>query len=95
MKFEWDRQKSLSNREKHGVTFEEAVEVIDDPLHLSVVDQRFGHIEERWVTVGRTKGGYCTVVADLYFTEEGEEIVRIVSARRATRRERRQYEIEA
>lgn len=95
MKFEWDRRKSRANGVKHGVSFEEAAEVFEDPLHLSRLDKRFGYIEERWATVGRTHAGLHTVVAHLFFDSEGEEVIRIVSARRATANERRQYEIEA
>ena len=92
MRFEWDRRKSESNQKKHGVSFEEAREVFDDPLHLSILDHRFSYFEERWITVGQTVQRRVVVVANLYFDDNGEEVVRIISAREATANERRQYE---
>ncbi len=92
MRFEWDRRKSESNQKKHGVSFEEAREVFDDPLHLSILDHRFSYFEERWITVGQTVQRRVVVVANLYFDDDGEEVVRIISAREATANERRQYE---
>jgi len=92
VRFEWDRRKSESNQKKHGVSFEEAREVFDDPLHLSILDHRFSYFEERWITVGQTVQRRVVVVANLYFDDDGEEVVRIISAREATANERRQYE---
>jgi len=92
MKFEWDEVKSQSNLVKHGVSFQEASEVFSDPLHLSVLDQRFEYFEERWITVGLSNGKRLLVVANLYFDRKLEEVVRIVSAREATKNEQRQYE---
>ena len=63
-----------------------------DPLHISWLDERFSEFEERWVTVGQTVGGLTLIVANLFFSEQGEEVVRIVSARRATHPERQAYE---
>jgi uncharacterized DUF497 family protein len=90
--FEWDFKKNAENIKKHGISFEQAQEVSLDPLQLSVLDERFSYFEERWVTMGATESGEVVVVAHLYFVEEPEEKMRIVSARRATPRERRQYE---
>jgi len=92
MKFEWDPGKEVANRSKHGVSFEEASEVFDDPLHLSKLDHRFSYFEERWITVGRTSSRRLLVVANLFFDSEGNEIVRIISAREASVNERKQYE---
>ena len=92
MIFEWDFKKNAENIKKHGISFEQAQEVFLDPLQLSVLDERFSHFEERWVTMGATDNGEVVVVAHLYFVEEPEEKIRIISARRATPRERRQYE---
>lgn len=94
MEVEGDRRTSRANEATHGVSFAEAAEVFDDPLHLSRLDERFDYVEERWITVGRTRRGDCTVVAHLSFDSTGEETIRIVSARRATAGERRQYELE-
>jgi len=92
MKFEWDEVKSQSNFIKHGVTFEEASQVFEDPLHLSQLDHRFEYFEERWITVGQSKERRILVVANLYFDRDLEEVVRIISARGATKNEQRQYE---
>ena len=92
MRFEWDNRKNDANFKKHGVSFEEAREVFDDPLHLAVMDHRFSYFEERWITVGETKRRRVVVVANLYFDDDDEEVIRIISAREATSNERRQYE---
>jgi uncharacterized DUF497 family protein len=92
MRFEWDERKNERNARKHGVSFEEARTVFDDPLHLSLLDHRFSYFEERWITIGMTGEKGIVVAAHLYFDEEDEEVVRIISARRATRQEVAQYE---
>ena len=92
MKFEWDETKNLINQEKHGVSFEEAREVFDDPLQISKLDYRFNYFEERWITVGSTKKYQILVVANMFFSDDGEEIIRIISARKANTKERQSYE---
>jgi len=92
VRFEWDERKDRSNQRKHGVGFDEAAEVFADPLHLSWLDERFSAFEERWVTVGQTTEGVTLTVANLFFDERGDEVVRVISARRATNRERQAYE---
>lgn len=92
MQFEWDEQKNIQNHEKHGVTFEEAKEVFSDPLHIAKCDHRFSYFEERWITLGTTQKQKILVVANLFFTDDGEEIIRIISARKANNQEVKQYE---
>lgn len=92
MRFEWDSQKGLSNLDKHGVAFEEATEVFSDPLHISILDYRFSYFEERWITIGESHGRRLLVVANMFFDDQQEEIIRIISAREATVHERKQYE---
>jgi hypothetical protein len=92
VRFEWDERKNRANQRKHGVSFDDASKVFGDPLHVSWLDERFSTFEERWVTVGRTNSGLTLTVANLFFDEDGEAIVRLISARRATPRETRQYE---
>ena len=92
MKFEWNDEKNLTNQEKHGVSFEEAREVFEDPLQISKLDHRFNYFEERWITIGSTKQYQILVVANMFFTDEGEEIIRIISARKANINERKSYE---
>ncbi len=92
MLFEWDHQKDLLNQKKHGVSFKEAEEVFEDPLHISILDHRFSYYEERWLTIGKAKRARLLVLAHLFFNEEGEEVIRIISAREATIHEQRDYE---
>ena len=92
MQFEWNKQKSIINVKKHGVSFEDAREVFDDPLQISKLDHRYNYFEERWITLGSTKKEQILVVANLFFTDDGEEIIRIISARKANKLERNQYE---
>lgn len=77
---------------KHHVSFEEAREVFNDPLHIALLDERFTYLEERWITMGQTANRRLVVVANLCFDDDGEEVIRIISAREATRYEQRQYE---
>jgi len=93
IKFAWDEKKDTANKKKHGISFEEAAEVFDDPLHVSLLDHRFDYFDERWITIGATKNGVCIVVGHLYcFTENDEETIRIITARKASKKEREQYE---
>ncbi len=92
MKFEWDKEKSVCNLKKHGVSFEEAKEVFEDPFHISKLDYRFDYFEERWITLGSTTKDKILVVANMFFDENGEEIIRIISARKANQKERIFYE---
>ncbi len=92
MKFEWNEEKNRLNQKKHQVSFEEAKEVFNDPLQISKLDYRFSYFEERWITIGSTKEQKILVVANLFFDENGEEIIRIISARKANPKERKFYE---
>lgn len=87
--FEWDPRKDASNRQKHGVGFEEALTVFADPLGRIVEDRRHSEGELRLIILGRSVRGRLLAVM---FTERGEDRVRIISARRATRPERYDYE---
>ena len=92
MKYEWNEDKNKLNQEKHGISFEEAKEVFEDALQISRLDHRFSYFEERWITIGSTTKHKVLVVANLFFTDDGEEIIRIVSARKANKQERYSYE---
>ena len=93
LEFDWDPAKAASNRIKHGVTFEEAMTVFLDPLSLSRLDEDGGHVEERWVTLGRSTPGRLLVVVHIHVERTDDNVyIRIISARSATRREARQYE---
>ncbi|WP_284947391.1 BrnT family toxin [Acidisoma cladoniae] len=97
IRFEWDEAKSRSNQRKHGLSFEEASQVFNDPMHFSVLDRIEGH-EYRWRTLGLI-GGFMILMVAHTMTEtdaEGDsiDVIRIISARRADRMERRRYENE-
>lgn len=92
MRFEWDKSKNEINKRKHNISFEDAKEIFDDPLHISIMDKRYNYFEERWISIGQTHKKKLVVVANLYFDEDGEEIIRIISAREATIHEQKQYE---
>lgn len=90
--FSWDDTKNESNKSKHGVSFELAQLVFDDPLHITRQD-RTEKDELRWQTVGVVGDMVMLLVAHTWYeTEIGEEHVRIISARRATKIERKIYE---
>jgi len=92
LKFEWSDEKNRLNMQKHHVSFDEAKEVFSDPLHISKLDHRFDYFEERWITLGATNKEKILVVANIFFDENGEEIIRIISARKANEKERKFYE---
>ena len=87
MQFEWDPAKAARNLAKHGVAFEEASTVFGDLLAGTIPDPRHS-AEERLVTIGHSADGSLIVVVHV----ERDSRTRIISARRATRRERRRYE---
>ena len=91
MTFEWDERKNRTNRAKHGVSFEAATLVFDDP-HAVGVPERTEVGEERWKTVGMAAGVVPLLVVHTHREEDGEEYIRIISARKATPRERKTYE---
>ena len=86
--FEWDPQKAASNIAKHGVSFEEAATVFGDPLGRIVTDPRHSADEERFVLLGVSKDG--NLLAVMFVDRDGR--LRIISARKATRHERKDYE---
>jgi len=91
MRFVWDEKKSRRNRAKHKVSFETAARVFDDPRAISRSERIEGG-EERWQTLGLVGGIVVLLVAHLSYEEEGDEVIRVISARKATPRERRMYE---
>jgi hypothetical protein len=91
MRFIWEERKSRRNLAKHKVSFETAMLVFDDPRAISRLD-RIEHGEERWQTLGLAGGIVVLLVAHTYYDEDGEEVIRIISARKATPHERKMYE---
>ena len=90
MKFEWDSDKAFQNVNKHGVTFAEAQSVFDDPLYLDYYDDDHSESEQRFIRKAHSIREHLLVVS--YTDRDG--IIRIISARKATRKEKLNYESE-
>ncbi len=88
MNFEWDENKSIINFSKHGVSFEEAKTVFEDPLYIDFYDPAHSDQEERYLIVGESDQRRLLIVS---YTERGNSI-RIISAREVTRSEREVYQ---
>jgi uncharacterized protein len=95
LEFTWDPAKATSNLAKHGVAFAQGATVFADALALTVFDADHSEFEERWFTLGMASNGQLLAVSHTYTTTGvASARVRIISAREATRNERRQYEDE-
>jgi hypothetical protein len=91
--FEWDPRKARENQSKHKVSFERAAEVFRDPLALSIFDEEHSEQEQRWVTMGKDSHGSVLVLIHTFSEISSEECrIRIISARKAKKKESRQYE---
>ena len=90
MEFEWDPEKADQNLRQHGVAFTEGLTIFGDPLEVMVPDPDHSEGELRFLSLGRSEAGRLLVVS---YTERGSR-VRIISAREATPKERREYESE-
>lgn len=86
--FEWDAAKADENRRKHGVTFDEAITAFSDPLAMLLPDPDHSIGEQRYLVLGTSSQARLVVVA----VAERQSRTRLISARRASRKERRQYE---
>src|ERR1700720_1834614 len=91
VRFEWDEAKAESNLRKHRVRFEDAMLVFADPFALVEQDRSEGG-ELRWQTLGLVGGIVLLLVAHTVRTGEEDEIIRIISARKAVRKERKRYD---
>ena len=89
MKFEWDGQKNKANIRKHGIDFDDAKKMFNNPM-LVRLDTRDECGEDRWIGIGFLGD----IVAVVVFTERGDEAIRIISARKALSQERKNYEEE-
>jgi uncharacterized DUF497 family protein len=90
MRFDWDERKAAANRLKHGIAFDEAITAFDDPNALRAPDP--GHstpAERRSWLIGESDGGVLVVV---FTVRQPGDVVRLISARRASRKERKRYE---
>ena len=95
IRFEWDEAKNATNQRKRGISFEEATQVFKDPLFLLIEDHEVDS-EQRWHALGTTAD--ALILAVVHTTAEGLEdgtwieVIRIISARQASRKERKTYE---
>lgn len=91
--FEWDTRKAKSNFHKHQISFERAATIFRDPNLLSIPDEDHSEAEERWITMGLDESGILLVISHT-FKEFNDSIckIRIISARKATTTEEKQYE---
>lgn len=89
LRFDWDPRKAIANRAKHGVTFEEALTVFADEAALLIPDPDHSEAEERFVLLGMS--ALLRVLVVVHCDREPAGVIRIISARKATRSERRPY----
>ena len=88
LQFEWDSKKAQSNKRKHGITFEEASTIFGDPLSITIPDPAHSIGKDRFITLGISINDKLIVIVHT----DRDDIIRIISARKATRNERMQYE---
>ena len=91
MKFEWDSEKERANRQKHKISFLEACYVFADKYMLTLYDDEHSAKEDRWTTIGQSLSNRILVVVHTYRKIKDKEAVRIISARKATKHEEKQY----
>lgn len=90
--FDWDPNKARANRKKHGVSFEQASTIFLDPEMISVFDTEHSEDEDRWATMGIDSNGILLVVVHTFQQLDADSCrIRIISARKATRKESKQY----
>lgn len=85
--FEWDSDKAAINAKKHRVSFEEAKTVFDDPMFITFIDEEHSIDEERYITIGLSSRGRLLMVAHT----DRQDQIRIISVRKATKKEERFY----
>jgi uncharacterized DUF497 family protein len=91
--FEWDPKKAQESVKKHKVSFERAATVFKDAHAISIFDDEHSEDEDRWVTLGKDGGGILLVVCHTFrMIDESTYGIRIISSRKATKREAKQYE---
>lgn len=91
-RFHWDEAKAAANLRKHGVSFEQVKGVLNDPLSISLHDAHHDGTDERWFTIGSAGGALLAMTHTYEDLDSSRVRVRIISARRPTPDERRQYE---
>ena len=90
--FEWDPEKAKENWQKHGVRFEQAAAVFRDSRAMTLYDDEHSSTEERWITMGISASSILLVVHHTFRKEtKNSATIRLISSRKATRKERQQY----
>lgn len=92
MKFEWDKNKEKLNIQKHGVTFEQASYVFSDQFALNKFDNEHSENEDRWLLLGKSLNETLLLVVHRFVNDSGLELVRVISARKATKKEKQVYQ---
>jgi len=85
--FEWDQNKNAKNIKKHGISFDEAATIFDDPMFITVIDEEHSIDEERYITIGLSTDGKLLLVA--HTDRQGK--IRLISARKATKKDEKFY----
>ena len=85
-RFQWDEKKNTVNKKKHGVSFEDAAVIFRDPRRLELYDKAHSFFEDRWLMIGLNG----SIILTVFFTEKNDSI-RIISARKATKKEEEKY----
>jgi uncharacterized DUF497 family protein len=90
--FDWNPAKARQNFKKHGISFDRAARVFLDPFAISIFDERHSENEDRWVTIGAEANEVLLVVIHIFENIDADvSLVRIISARKATKAEMHQY----
>ncbi len=92
MRFEWDPKKEAINIQKHGITFGQASYVFADRYALNKYDEKHSEDEDRWLLLGKSMNEVLLVVVHTFKDQDGMGFVRIISARKASKSERKEYE---
>lgn len=92
MRFVWAPEKDKINVRKHNISFTQSCYVFSDPYSLTLFDESHSEYEDRWVTLGQIQDETIMVVVHTFRDLENDEVIRIVSARKATKRERQRYQ---
>ena len=89
IRFDWDEHKNILNQKKHGISFDEAITVFEDETAILFDDPVHSEREERFLLLGKSKEGNVCIVCHCY--RESDTVIRIISARKATKREKERY----
>jgi uncharacterized protein len=90
--FEWDQSKNKINISKHGVDFQEVITIFEDPSLLTLYDENHSTLDiDRWISMGINRSGTLYLVVHINVIQDEKETIRIISARKPTRNEEKQY----